>query len=224
MTPPSRLVGRSLAAVLAAVLLSTTGCAYVGDRLLDLTDVVDVKYGAALGVGAKVEVTHYLGAGVGLAVLGYNREWYGRRSFESEGCAFVHFAIIGADGGAHGCRENDTEGEMSTEGFDGYMLLCNVFALDDYYVGWIEEQSNAAGDTTGYVDLPLIDHWRVGAEVVVLPVQFGLFLNLGQLADFVLGLVTIDIAHDDEIRKGDVFEWPRDRAARLEAEAATGGG
>ncbi|MCB9896650.1 MAG: hypothetical protein H6825_01475 [Planctomycetes bacterium] len=218
MMSRSTLAGRALAVLLTVSLLSLASCAYVEDRVLDLSDVLDVKYGAALGVGAKVELTHYIGVGGGLAVLGYNREWFGRRSYESDGCAFVHFGVIGADGGAHGCRARDVNGDISGEGFDGYLLLCNVFALDDYFVGPTEEDARALGDTTGYADLPVIDQWRVGAEFIILPVQFGLYLNLGELVDFLVGFTTYDLAHDDGAGKGEVVEWPSDRKAREEAQ------
>lgn len=219
MTATPRLLVRACSALLLAGLLTTTGCSYAKDRLLDLTDVVDVKYGAALGIGAKVEITHFIGAGGGLGVLGYTREWFGRRSFESDGCAFLHLGAIGIDGGAHGCHELDLRGDMSAEGFDASFFLVDVFAMDDFFVTEAERNSNAAGDTTGYTQLPIIDSWRVGFDLLLLPVQLGLYINLGQLADFLVGFSTYDMAGDDGVSKGEVYEWPRDEARRLAAEA-----
>ena len=76
---------------------------------------------------------------------------------------------------------------------------------------------------TAASDLPVIDMFRVGAEVIVLPVQFGLYLNFGQFVDFLVGFTTFDLAHDDGVCKCEVVEWRRDIAEREEAEAAVDG-
>ncbi|MBI1851928.1 MAG: hypothetical protein HYR85_16445 [Planctomycetes bacterium] len=50
---------------------------------------------------------------------------------------------------------------------------------------------------------PPIDRARFGVEVWLPLVRFGLYLNLGEVVDFVAGWVGLDSAQDDGIDKGD---------------------
>lgn len=66
---------------------------------MDLTDIIDFKGGvASIGVGAKVEVTDYLGGGLGVGLLPVSGEFFGRRS-ERSGCFFLHLGFIGTEAG-----------------------------------------------------------------------------------------------------------------------------
>jgi len=70
----------------------------VKERALDLTDVLDVKFACpySLGIGAKVEVTDYLGAGIGACTLLEGEEWFGRRYMPSTG-SLNHLVIWGSE-------------------------------------------------------------------------------------------------------------------------------
>lgn len=176
--------------LLALVVLPLPACAagerWARDRLMDLTDVADLKYGRAWGFGVKAEATLYLGAGVGLGVVESSREWYGRRAEDFtldrhggpgawfEGL-FAHAALVGADGGR---ATNAGQSAVNT-------VLLNVLLL------WGDAQAP-----------PLIDRWRFGAEWLLPEVTFGAYLNLGQVWDLLAGLAGADPAGDDGIPKG----------------------
>jgi hypothetical protein len=51
----------------------------------------------ALGVGVKVEVTDYVGTGVGLGLTTEGSEWYGRRVLRQPHFLFLHAGLIGVD-------------------------------------------------------------------------------------------------------------------------------
>jgi hypothetical protein len=176
-----RLGALAIAAALAAGL---TGCAsaepWWKDRLLDAADVFDVKHGFAVGVGAKVEATLYLGVGVGFAALGPDvHESYGRQGVDADKGGsypgrgtFVHMLLGGFDGyPARG-------GDPTTEAW-------NVIGLN---LPMLE----------GHSQPKTIDTFRFGAEVIPGIIVVGLYLNAGQLADFLGGLVGFDPAGDDE--------------------------
>lgn len=83
-----------------ALLLLLTACSgvgrYFGDRGRDLLDVVDVKYGIGVGAVAKVEVSDYLGAGLGLGGANHH-EWFGRRR-EWSGPIYIQAGAFGGEG------------------------------------------------------------------------------------------------------------------------------
>jgi hypothetical protein len=84
--------------------MALLGCAdagrYLRDRALDLSDIVDPKFGFGLGAGAKAEVSDYAGAGAGIGAAG-GYEFYGRRTILGGG-VFFHLGVVGADTLAHG--------------------------------------------------------------------------------------------------------------------------
>ena len=162
-----------------------SGEQYARDRLMDLTDVVDFKYGDAWGFGIKFEASIYLGTGIGLGVIEHSREWYGRRATEftlnKQGDAldwlegtFAHAGVVGADGGSPG---NTMQSAI-------YTIFFNVLLL--------------SGDETVP---PMIDRWRLGGEILLPHVIAGVYLNLGELWDFFAGLGGADPAADDGVRK-----------------------
>jgi len=176
------------AALLAALLLPAcaSGERWARDRLLDLTDTVDFKYGRAWGFGVKLEATLYLGAGVGLGAVESSREWFGRRAEDFvldrqggpgawfEGL-FAHAALVGVDGGS---ATSAGQSAINT-------VLLNVLLL------------SADADAP-----PLIDRWRFGAELLLPEVTGGVYLNLGECWDWLAGLAGADPARDDGLRKG----------------------
>jgi hypothetical protein len=59
------------------------------------------------------------------------------------------------------------------------------------------------------LDLPFIERFRFGGEILLPGVQVGLFVNVGEILDFIVGLATWDPALDDGMRKGaDLFPAP----------------
>jgi hypothetical protein len=165
------------------LLPACAGTHYLDRRFMDLTDVVDAKYGTGIGLGAKVEATMFLGAGLGFSSQSYTREWFGRRSIEVHDGAFFH-AILG---GGDGLYVNAAPGQGSANGF-GYDFV----TLD--------------GPAPG--DPPWLDWWRFGAEVCLPGVNGGLYLNLGEVWDLLAGVVTLDPAGDDGMLKGAHFLGP----------------
>ncbi|MHC4859852.1 MAG: hypothetical protein ACYTDY_07150, partial [Planctomycetota bacterium] len=81
--------------LLAALLL---GCTYAKDRLLDLTDIVDLRGGAGgVGVGAKVRASEFLETGLAIGG-GYTEvELYGRRYLETPESNPLQLLIVGLD-------------------------------------------------------------------------------------------------------------------------------
>lgn len=176
----------ALAALLLGSALLFPSCrsvgTYVKDRALDLSDIIDVKYGFAVGIGAKVEASMYLGAGVGWATVYDCREWYGRRSVIIGEQTFLHLGLVGWDG----TQELFDRGDDAT---DWYSVVLPI------NLGAIDHPDNPA----------LLQRWRFGGEVLLPFVQLGLYLNLGEVADFILGLATIDIAADDGMSMNDKY-------------------
>ncbi len=168
--------------LLLALALVTPGCQYAKDRLLDASDVIDIKYGYAVGVGVKVEATNYVGVGIGWGLTPKSREWYGRRSHVSYDQEFMHFVLAGRDGSERAW------GEPGKDGTDHYnmVLPINIAQLD-------------------HGTPPMLQRWRVGFELLLPMAHGGLYLNLGELVDFFAGLATIDIADDDGTPKSEQY-------------------
>lgn len=165
--------------LVSLVTLPLAGCAGMGDywkdRALDFTDVFDVKAGYGLGlVGAKVEVTDYVGTGLGI-FMGPAWEKYGRDVVLPGGGA-LWLGIFGADGVSPACQT-----------YDGYKPEFFFFLFHCH--GDMKDVRNRP---------PLISRFRVGAEAFCLIPWLGFYLNLGELADFITGFTTLDIAGDDE--------------------------
>lgn len=91
-----------LASLLALALL-LGGCAvgyYVRDRVYDVPDVVDLKYGGGfdtMGLGLKLEVTGFFGTGLGYGGSDDVTEWRGRRK-DVDDMTFLHVLLLGRDG------------------------------------------------------------------------------------------------------------------------------
>ena len=167
--PASRALARATA--LGALLLLTAACAEYGKhRLLDITDTFDTKLSCdweSMGIGAKVEVTDYIGVGAGVGRHHGVKESYGRweRTYDQD---FLHLVVFGIDGPP--LRDGPTPGTA----------ICSV--------GINCCQASRA---------PMIDRFRIGAEVLLFNMNAGLYLNLGEMADLLVGLVGFDPAGDD---------------------------
>ncbi len=166
--------------ILASVLpLLFFGCAgsgdYWNDRANDLPDIFDFKCGSGVGlVGAKVEITDYIGTGLGLFV-GSAREKYGREIVTTDGIA-IWLGIFGGEGISPACQSHE-----------GYKPEC--FCLLYHFHG-----DQIYGDNSP----PLTSRFRFGGEVFLFFPWLGFYINLGELVDFVVGFTTLDIAGDDK--------------------------
>ncbi|GJM23359.1 MAG: hypothetical protein DHS20C15_32740 [Planctomycetota bacterium] len=203
---PTRLLACLLIAGLALAQSSCAVADYGGDRLMDLTDIIDLKYGVGVGVGAKAEVTTYFGAGGGLAALGYTREWFGRRSTIQQAKWFLHFGVAGVDGGRGSLswdEQEDPDGDH--ERADVHVLFANITTLNDHATGPRGNQPPSEVNLWGFNAPPTLDRFRIGAEFVIPVIQFGLFVNIGEIVDFVGGFTTWDPAYDDDASFHDVY-------------------
>ncbi len=101
----ARLPGpRPLATLLAGALLALLpACAvgtYLGDRGMDLIDVVDLKYGfgaETFGIGGKLEITEFFGLAAGYGRSDLVHEGRGRFAWDEEN-HFGHYVLFGGDG------------------------------------------------------------------------------------------------------------------------------
>lgn len=145
---------------------------------MDLTDIVDFKAGFCyVGLGAKVEATDFLAAGLGFGMVSpYNMEFFGRRA-DDYGQLFVHLGVFGIEAGGSSVADRTT-------------------------VVFNKTSPNAADDR-----IPPHSSFRVGGEILIPLLSFGAYLNLGEVADFILGFATIDIAGDDGLLKGSSIRY-----------------
>lgn len=174
---------RSARASLASLLLLPallTGCSYARDRLLDLTDIVDLRGGpGGIGIGAKVRASEFLETGLAVGG-GYSEvEWYGRRILETPESNPLQLIIVGLDKRA---------GEKRKEPWEMNIIMLRGARPWPPPVSW----------------------FRFGGELILPLVRGGLYLNLGEVADLVLGFTTLDIAEDDGLPKAKkkLQHWP----------------
>lgn len=153
------------------------GCAYGRDRLLDLTDVVDLRYGFGIGgAGVKLEATDYTGVGAG-AGFAYEigQEWYGRRVQSGYRLFFLHLGIVGID-------------DMAIDNTADYDSRC--------YFGYNYRRHRP----------PEIDRFRFGAQAFGPLLSLGLYINAGQVWDFFAGIAGYDPARDDGVEIGEPLD------------------
>jgi hypothetical protein len=183
---PARLAGALLA-------LACTGCAtleqYGVDRLRDLSDVVDVRYGTGLGLGLQVDATMWLGTGLGWSDIQRSRAWFGRHSVERGETSFFGLILTSVMGGGM-CGASPAMGWWNMFGFNLAMLDVHAWGPDR---AWFSGTFDNAP--------PAFDAFRFGGTVFLPGVHGGLYLNAGEAVDFIGGLFTLDLAHDDGIPK-----------------------
>ncbi|HEX5011871.1 MAG TPA: hypothetical protein VFY71_15870 [Planctomycetota bacterium] len=180
------------------LLLACQGCGSLGqygqDRLRDLSDILDVRYGTGLGLGSQIRVL-WLETGFGLSTEAYYRQWFGRKSVEVRRGLFAQAVVAGIDGDYWRRKSDELLGNSSTGSFS--VLVVNVPLCTSFFSGtgsedWFEVP---AGDP------PLWESFRIGGVVFLPGVSGGLFLNLGEVVDFLGGVVGWDPLHDDGIPK-----------------------
>ncbi|MBM3984179.1 MAG: hypothetical protein FJ296_00580 [Planctomycetes bacterium] len=166
---------------LLAVACAAAGCSAPGyghDRLLDASDILDVQYGTGFGLGVLAQATLWLEGGVGISSTGFMREWYGRRSTIDDEGTFVGLLAFTATG-------RFPHGSVPTSSFG--VLFINVAAV-------LEDDPPET-----------IDRFRFGGRLYLPGVNFGLFLNLGEIVDFAGGIAGFDPAADDGVPKTELW-------------------
>lgn len=160
---------------LAAALAIAPGCAYVQDRGLDLTQVVDASMGVSEGFEANIRATKALQVGLG----GYRGiAWFGLK-----------------DGVLDVWQEERTELGI------GPLYVHEVFRTEGHRLldiqhplfgdpGW----RDASFDLAHLTDRGLFD---VGFTVNVIFIGVNLAVSPAELVDFVTGLATVDVLDDD---------------------------
>jgi len=183
----SRATGLLLAAALAGA-GCTTSSAWGTDRLLDLTDVVDVRYGTGVGLGVQLDATMLFGTGLGWSTVDWTRVWFGRHAVDTSQTEFFGIVLSSALGGLICGPPDPAHGWYD-------MLFVNISMLgaldrgsDDH---WFLHDDGP----------PFIDQLRFGGTVFLPGVHGGLYLNVGEAFDFVLGIFFLDPAGDDGVPK-----------------------
>jgi len=186
------------AAATILLVLGFQGCSALGsygqNRLRDLSDILDVRYGTGWGLGSQIRVL-WLETGFGLSTESYYRQWFGRKSVEVRQGLFAQSVLVGIDGDLWRREPEDILGNSSTGVLS--VLVVNVSVSSSIFSGtgsedWFKEPEG---------DPPLMDSFRIGGVVFLPGVSGGLFLNLGEVLDFVCGIVGFDPLHDDGIPK-----------------------
>ena len=179
------------AAVLLAAALASGGCttspSWGMDRLRDLTDIVDVRYGTGVGLGVQADALLLLGTGVGWSDVTYSRVWYGRHSVDTGHRTFLGLLLY------------SSFGDYEYPG-DAARTWCNVLLLNIASIG----PARASGDEDWFQHdngPPIMDRLRVGATLFLPGVHGGLYLNVGEAIDFVLGIFFLDPSGDDGVPK-----------------------
>ena len=143
---------------------------YFEQRLYDLEDMLDLKYGCefdSFALGAKVEATNYIGVGAGYGEIGHVTEQFGRRAAEGH-MEFLHLVVYGMDGP----HTNMVPGPHTE------YCIVGINCCQEKRPPWM-------------------DRFRVGGEVALIGLSGGFYVNVGQVVDFVGGIFTWDPAGDD---------------------------
>jgi hypothetical protein len=191
---------RHIAPLGLLLLLACQACAplatYGRDRVRDVSDVVDVRYGLGFGLGASAQFGEVFGTGLGCSIEWYERQWYGRKSIESHDGLFAAALILGYDGD-YVLRLDPGEGVIGGNTLAGNMtVLClrgvgHSPAMSGTQEWFTEPGGKLPGWSTG----------RIGGAVFLPGVLAGLYVNLGEIVDFFGGLATFDLMNDDGYAK-----------------------
>jgi hypothetical protein len=188
-----RSLPRGTVAFSALAALGLCGCAadsYGGARLLDLTDIVDVRVGTGLGLGVQVDATMLLGTGVGGSSVDWSRAWFGRHAVDVEGTTFVGLLVVSG----FGCKYADDDPAREWWQVFGFNRAAKGLHRWSGCEGWFAESRCGP---------PVIDIFRFGGTVFLPGVHGGLYLNVGEIGDLLLGVFMLDPANDDGEPK-----WP----------------
>lgn len=145
---------------------------YLHDRLHDARDWMDFKYSLGFGFGAKAEITDYVGVGAGAGAIGRG-PLEGREWY---GRRVNHIRHIFMHAVLFGEDGEDEQPQSRTLFFYSYPV---------------------DGER-----LPPRFRTRIGGEVLLPVITAGFYVNLLELADFLVGITTIDLADDDGVDLG----------------------
>lgn len=204
MRPSSRLLGSLLPLPFAA-------CAYVDHRLDDLHDCFVYRFHQeALGVGADVKVGL-----LQLAVGGWYAEWgWGKDTWWQQpgytltnhgtGVPFTTLGPIGYGQSwarlfATGSKGNHPNDPHAYDDVTSWLLLADVFDLDD--------SAPFALTPAG----SLVDAFGVEVGLAPLFVQAHVGFNLAEFADFVVGIVGLDLFADDGVKRPPTLPYVGER-------------
>jgi hypothetical protein len=178
-----------LTASLLGLALASPGCRYAADRGRDLTDVFDLRYGNGMGLGIQLDATMFLGTGLGYSDGTWTRTWYGRHRVDTELAQFFGW-IVASELNATTALHDSADGWNQ-------VLFFNAAILGP--ADWVGGPAWYSGESR---TVPGLETLRFGATLFLPGVHGGLYLNLGELADLLGGLVTFDLADDDGVPKG----------------------
>jgi hypothetical protein len=147
---------------------------YVPNRLVDFTDIFSITLGAGPAIGIEAEVTKYCGIGgeVGPTVQmvkGINRQY----GFARQSGWDVTFLMISAE---------------NRERIDSSGSVKNYY----YYSTGVPSMDKIPYDLHSGAK----DFWGIGCKLAAL-IQLQAYIHPVEVADFILGLVFIDIKGDD---------------------------
>jgi len=178
------------------LLLACQGCTqlatYGEDRVRDLSDVIDMRYGTGFGLGVGVQFSEMFGTGLGCSSEWYQRQWFGRKSVVVRDGLFAQGLIFGYDGDY--LRREILDGRSTND--SGTTGRLSLFTLRGYGTSSARTGS-AEWFTTPGGDMPKLDAFRIGGAVFLPGVNGGLYLNVGEVMDFACGLVGYDLMSDD---------------------------
>jgi hypothetical protein len=186
--------GRLFACALLS--LASAGCAgvstYSVDRVRDLSDVVDVRYGTGFGLGISVQFTETFQTGLGCSTEWYQRQWFGRKSVAIRDGIFASGLLIGFDGYfLRDLGSGDGQSKESASTGTSHIVILGSGGGSRSRTGEEAWFTEPAGNP------PKLTAMRVGGAVFLPGVNGGLYLNLGELADFLCGIAGYDLMNDD---------------------------
>ena len=209
---------RVLTGLVGCILSSfvSIGCSEVAtygeNRVRDLSDIVDVRYGTGVGLGLTVQFSELIRTGLGCSEEWYQRQWFGRKSVESRDGLFASALIIGFDGDylrreqaikwfvKSGSTTEDLRRLEAEKWFSEYGSTTGSHDMFLFaYPGWPDttQVGTKAWFTEPGGNLPTLGSARVGGAVFLPVVNGGLYLNLGEVLDFLFGLANYDLMNDD---------------------------
>jgi len=186
--------GKFAAIFLSAVMLFTSGCAFMQKRGADAADMFSADIGFGLGIAAGFTLTKYVGYNIGAA----HAEKYGLIGRKA---GYWQEVIIGfpavypylfSDAGYRGCIASCFVNIMGRDRYIGkpsheaYELRYTLFALTEEKEGRYDSPFRMTPGLISVAVHPLFYGIRVGFD----PIEF---------ADFLAGWFTVDFMDDDEV-------------------------
>ena len=166
----SRLGAAALALGCCAGLPACEAPSYGNDRWNDLGDTIDLRSGRGHGFGLSLQATMYFEPGLGLSWMDTWHDGFGRRRVSGTDGGFAQALVFGITG-----RSDDPSAATSSRDLLGCNL--NLFGSPD--------------------EPPLLDRFRFGGAIYLPFGHGGIYLNAGEVFDFLVGFLRFDPAGDD---------------------------